>query len=81
MVKLPDIDFSDRSIESIRRSRDLISGARAEAKAHLKALDGLAEALKSMCSHPNKSARYDPGYAGGGFSHYECPDCGGHITW
>jgi transposase-like protein len=39
-------------------------------------IDALLRANQECCTHPHKFVVYDPGYAGGGFSNYECPDCG-----
>lgn len=77
-MKIPDLDYS-ATAEAVSKNRNAIKAARAELRAMTKALDGCQAANEAMCSHPNKSARYDPGYAGGGFSHYECPDCGGQT--
>jgi hypothetical protein len=77
-VTLPDLDFNP-SMASIHSNRDAINAARTSYQGALKALAGLAAANAGMCSHPNKVARHDPGYAGGGFRHYECPDCDGHT--
>jgi hypothetical protein len=56
----------------IREARAIIKGLHAT-------LDGMHMANVGMCSHSKKSARYDPNYAGGGFSHFECPTCGGNV--
>lgn len=74
-IPLPELKFEsdsytiEQNVKKIREFRKLLQGA-------LKALDGLNSANQGMCSHPNKAKRYDPGYAGGGFSHDECLICG-----
>lgn len=76
IVKLPDLDFIP---SAVHRNRDAIREARGAYQGAIKALEGLQKANEAMCKHPNKASRYDPGYAGGGYSHSECPDCGGHL--
>jgi len=74
-VEIPSLQFSQDAV-TIAANRDAIRAARAACKAMIDTLAGLAKANQALCSHPNKEARYDPGYAGGGFSHYVCPLCG-----
>ena len=75
-VNLPALDFSPANVGA---NRDAIVAARAALKAMATALEGLHKANVSLCPHQNKQKRYDPGYAGGGYSHSECPDCGGQL--
>jgi hypothetical protein len=75
-VSLPDLDFTPKAV---RANRDAIRKARAAYQGAINALAGLQKANEAMCKHPNKEKRYDPGYAGGGYSHSECPGCGGHL--
>jgi hypothetical protein len=75
-IQLPDLDFTS---ESIHKNRDAIKYARASYLGAIKALDGLQKANEGLCDHSRKVSCYDPGYAGGGYSHSECPDCGGHL--
>jgi len=75
-IQLPDLDFTPAAV---KHNRDTIQEARAAYQGAIKALEGLQKANEAMCPHPQKAARYDPGYAGGGYSHSECPDCGGYL--
>lgn len=72
-VDLPMIVLSP---DRVQENRDVIAAARAAYRGALAALEGLAKANAAMCSHPHKTADYDPGYAGGGMCGYNCPDCG-----
>jgi hypothetical protein len=74
-VEVPQLQF-DQDAAVIAANRDLIKTARATCKAMLETLAGLDKANQALCLHPNKEARYDPNYAGGGFSHFACPLCG-----
>jgi hypothetical protein len=77
-IPLPDLEFGPNP-DRIRTNRDEINAAIELYKGAIKTLEGLAAANAGMCKHPNKSARYDPGYAGGGYSHSECPTCGARL--
>ncbi len=77
-IPLPSLAFS-QDIKTIHSNRDAISEARAALNAALKALDGLSKANQGMCKHSRKEKHYDPGYAGGGYRHSECKDCGANI--
>ena len=70
---IPDIDLTPESVEA---NRVKIAAARQKMRAMLDALAGLDKANAAMCPHPNKYKVNDPGYAGGGYSHSECPACG-----
>ncbi len=72
-MNLPTLTYED---EAVPNNKTLIAQARARVNAELKALDGLDQANQSLCSHPNKRAVYDPGYAGGGQDGYRCDRCG-----
>lgn len=80
-MNLPDIKLSQKP-EDVRANRAKIDEFVAMVKAELDALRGLHAANQSVCKHPSKRSVYDPGYAGGGFSHHECTDCGytGYIS-
>ncbi|HEX6052764.1 MAG TPA: hypothetical protein VFZ21_26040 [Gemmatimonadaceae bacterium] len=73
-IPLPEIDLRP---DAVHENRDRIDEARGALRGALAALDGLQKANEAMCNHPNKRKCYDPGYAGGGYSHSECDDCGG----
>lgn len=75
---IPELEFSS-SPETIKQNRKLIEESIAVCKATLKSLGGLHAANISMCTHPCTVAHHDPGYAGGGYSHSECLDCGGRC--
>lgn len=75
-VTIPDIDITPENVEA---NRIKIAVARQKMRAMLDVLDGLDRANAAMCTHPNKFAVYDPGYAGGGYSNSECPDCDARL--
>lgn len=75
---IPTLNFSPDPA-AIADNAAKIKAARAAIKAASAAIDGLHQANVGLCLHPGKVARYDPGYAGGGFSHYECPACEGYV--
>lgn len=74
-MNLPNIKLSPMP-DAVRNNRDKINEYIEMAKAELEALRGLHSANQAVCKHPSKRDCYDPGYAGGGFSHHECKDCG-----
>jgi len=75
-AEIPDIDLSP---ENVTKNREEIKIAFKKLKAMMSALEGLDKANQSMCNHDKKTKHYDPGYAGGGYSHSECEDCGARI--
>jgi hypothetical protein len=77
-VTLPVLDLQP-DVEVVKKNRQIIKEARAALKSALKALEGLENANTGMCPHPRTEKRYDPGWGGGGYSHTECLDCGGHL--
>jgi hypothetical protein len=77
-IPLPDLEFSTDPA-SIEANRDAINAAIELYKGAIETLKGLAKANAGMCKHLHESARYDPGYAGGGYSHSECPTCGARL--
>lgn len=77
-IPLPDLEFSTDP-ERIQANRAEIDAAINLYKGAIETMKGLAKANAGMCKHPLKLARYDPGYAGGGYSHSMCPTCGAHL--
>lgn len=75
-VSLPELDLRP---EMVRENKARIKEARAAYQSALKALDGLQKANEGMCEHAKPRKCYDPGYAGGGYSHSECDHCGGTL--
>lgn len=75
-VQLPVLDFTPSAVHA---NRDAIDEARAAYQGAIGALAGLQKANEAMCKHPKAVKCYYPGYVGGGYSHSECPDCGGQI--
>lgn len=75
-AEIPNLDFSP---ENVVKNREEIKIAYKKLNAMISALDGLSKANQSMCNHDRKTEHYDPGYAGGGYSHGECQDCGAQL--
>lgn len=74
-IKLPSLDYTV-SPAAVKANKELLAAAWARNQAEQKALQGLEIANQALCAHPNKRDVYDPGYAGGGWDGYRCPDCG-----
>lgn len=74
-VEIPVLDLR-ADPDTIRANRALIVEAMNATLAAQQALRGLQAANQALCTHPNRREVYDPGYAGAGFSHYACEQCG-----
>lgn len=74
-IEFPVLNFGpDKQI--IEDNRQKIQEFKKLLEAMLVAANGLNEANQAFCTHENKLAEYDPGYAGGGFSNFRCLICG-----
>ena len=75
-VELPVIELTAENVVDNRRR--LVEAIKAY-KGAICACEGLLDANAALCEHPSKQEHYDPGYAGGGYSHSTCNICGKRL--